>query len=174
MIPHPTGPPKWYRERTNPLSPIEDQFSAELQELAGLIEKEQWFGDQEKHHRYRVDFILKDVRLIVELDGHEYHSTPEQKEKDVLRTRYLTLAGYTVIRFTGSEVRRNVRSCTDKVRNIYKERKSRSPLKRRVMYVDYPFVQDQIDKALSFLRSYHPARKFRSPDVADVLANGIE
>jgi len=174
MIPHPTAPPKWYRDRKNNVSPIEEKFSAELKALADLIETEQWFGDKEKHHRYRVDFILKDVRLIIELDGHEYHSTSKQKEDDGLRTRYLTLAGYTVIRFTGSEIQRNAKSCVEKVRRIYKERKSRSPVKRRVMYVDYRFLVDQIDYAISFLRSYHPDREFTAPDPLEVLAHGIE
>jgi hypothetical protein len=174
MIPHPEDPPRWYRERDNKPSPIEAKFSAEFQKLAGLIETEQWFGDKERHHRYRVDFILKDVRLIIELDGHEHHSSPEQKAKDDLRTRYLTLAGYTVIRFTGGEIHRNAKSCVEKVRRIYKERKSRSPVKRRVMYVDYAFLDDQIDKALVFLKSYHAGRVFSTPSAVEVLANGID
>lgn len=69
----PETPPGWYRDRGQ--SFIEEQFSNALGDMAELIEKENWFGDSEKHSRYRVDFILKDARLIIELDGHEYHST---------------------------------------------------------------------------------------------------
>jgi hypothetical protein len=41
---------------------IEKEFSKELGDLADAIESEYWFGDHEKHDRYRVDFILKDAR----------------------------------------------------------------------------------------------------------------
>ena len=98
---HPTDetPPSWYHDRVQ--SYIEQEFQNAIEDLASAIESEHWFGDTEKHHRYRVDFILKDARLIVELDGHAYHSTKEQLEKDAIRQRYLTRAGYSVIRFTG-------------------------------------------------------------------------
>ena len=127
----PETPPGWYRSR--PPSPIEKDFSDELGELADAIEKEHWFGDENKHSRYRVDFILKDARLIVELDGHAYHSTPEQLEKDAIRQRYLTRAGYTVIRFTGREIKGDAIACVEEVRIIYNERMQREPAKYRVI-----------------------------------------
>jgi len=112
----PESPPGWYKDRGQ--SYIEKEFSKELGDLADLIEQEHWFGDPEKHSRYRVDFILKDARLIIELDGHEYHSSKEQLEKDAIRQRYLSRAGYTVIRFTGREVNRNPAACVSEVREI--------------------------------------------------------
>ncbi len=174
MIPHPTEPPEWWRKRPHEPSPIEEQFTSELEELAELIESEQWFSDKDKHHRYRVDFILKDARLIIELDGHDYHSTKEQIQKDNIRSRYLTLAGYSVIRFSGSEVHRNAKACVEKVRRIYKERISRSPVKRRVMYVDFPFVRDHLDYTISTLEMLHPDQSFSPPDPIDALVSGIE
>jgi very-short-patch-repair endonuclease len=65
----PEAPPSWYRDRGQ--SFIEKKFSDTLHDMAELFEKEHWFGDPEKHSRYRVDFILKDARLIIELDGHD-------------------------------------------------------------------------------------------------------
>ena len=91
----PKNAPSWYKDRGS--SHIETEFSKELDDLASAIEREQWFGDKVKHERYRVDFILRDARLIIELDGHAYHSTPEQLESDAIRQRYLTRAGYAVI-----------------------------------------------------------------------------
>lgn len=50
--------------------------------------------------------------LIVELDGHQFHEkTPEQAEHDRKRDRWFAANGYRVIRFTGREVWRDVRSC---------------------------------------------------------------
>jgi len=56
---------------------------------------------------YRLDFafVAKDHRLVVEVDGHEYHNrTKTQAEHDRCRDRALTLQGWRVVRFAGSEV----------------------------------------------------------------------
>ncbi|WP_048767576.1 endonuclease domain-containing protein [Oligella urethralis] len=168
----PESPPSWYRDRGQ--SYIEKEFSKELGDLADAIESEHWFGDTEKHSRYRVDFLLKDARLIVELDGHAYHSTKEQLEKDAIRQRYLSRAGYTVIRFTGREINRNPAGCVSEVRQIYKERIQRSPAKYRVMYIDYPFICRETSRALAFFKEFHPGRNF--PDVAleDFIPHAIQ
>lgn len=44
-------------------------------------------------------------RLLVECDGHDYHDrTKEQASRDRERDRRLTSGGYTVFRFTGSDI----------------------------------------------------------------------
>lgn len=138
--------PSWYRNR--PPSYIENEFTKELGEFADLIENEKWFGDSSKHFRYRVDFILMDARLIIELDGHDYHSSPEQLDKDSKRQRYLTRAGYTLIRFTGRQIVNDCNACVLEVRSIYTEIMQRKPAKYRVMYVDYPFVCKETERFL--------------------------
>jgi very-short-patch-repair endonuclease len=52
---------------------------------------------------YVVDFVVND-KFIIEIDGYEFHKTKEQREKDYKRERYLLRHGFTVIRFTGTEV----------------------------------------------------------------------
>jgi very-short-patch-repair endonuclease len=47
-----------------------------------------------------VDALWRAERLIVELDGHEYHRTRAAFERDRLRDAALQLAGYRVLRFT--------------------------------------------------------------------------
>ncbi|MDP1772740.1 MAG: DUF559 domain-containing protein [Methylobacter sp.] len=168
----PKTAPSWYRDRGQ--SYIEAEFSKELGDLASAIESEQWFGDKEKHGRYRVDFILRDARLIIELDGHAYHSSPAQLEKDAIRQRYLTRAGYTVIRFTGREINKNPASCVDEVRTIYKERIQREPAKYRVMYVDYPFVCQELSKSLLFYKELYPERDFSRPALDKIIFSAIE
>lgn len=49
------------------------------------------------------DFICLDLKLIIEVDG-EYHFTEQQTEEDMMRTRRLANMGYTIIRFTNTEV----------------------------------------------------------------------
>ncbi|HCT7102235.1 endonuclease domain-containing protein [Pseudomonas aeruginosa] len=170
---HPTSTsPSWYHDRGP--SHIEDEFSKATSDLAGLIEREHWFGDAEKHHRYRVDFILKDARLIIELDGHASHSTREQLEKDAVRQRYLSRAGYTVIRFTGREIISDVQGCVSEVRQMYEECMQRAPAKYRVMYVDYSFVTTQMIEALNFYRGIHPEKELTFQPLEKIIPHAIE
>ncbi|MGF6369782.1 very-short-patch-repair endonuclease [Paraburkholderia sp. RAU6.4a] len=164
--------PHWYRDRGP--SPIEESFSKELAELANTIEREHWFGDAEKHGRYRVDFILKDARLIIELDGHEHHSTKDQLMRDAIRQRYLTRAGYDVIRFTGREVFRNAARCVAEVRQIYTERMQHAPAKYRVLYVDYVFFERQQASALEFYRSLHPNKSLQPVSLDKFIPHAID
>lgn len=171
---HPGQPklaPAWYRDRGP--SHIETQFSAELGDLADLIESEQWFGDAEKHARYRVDFILKDARLIVELDGHAHHSTKEQLENDAIRQRYLTRAGYSVIRFTGREINRDPAACVREVREMYQERTQRAPAKYRALYIDYHFLTRQMSKAKQFYQDLHPDKSLQIPSLDLFITHAV-
>jgi len=89
---------------------------------------------------YRVDFIiLRAARpsfpgpliispvVIVECDGHDFHErTKEQASRDKERDRVLQCMGYNVLRFTGSEIWRDVNSCAEQVDWFLEESISRS------------------------------------------------
>jgi very-short-patch-repair endonuclease len=51
-----------------------------------------------------VDFLWPDCRLIVEVDGYEYHRARASFEADRARDAALTLQGYRVVRFTYRQV----------------------------------------------------------------------
>jgi very-short-patch-repair endonuclease len=51
-----------------------------------------------------VDFPWPRRRLIVEVDGYAYHRSPTAFETDRERDVHLTLAGWTVLRFTWTQV----------------------------------------------------------------------
>jgi hypothetical protein len=48
--------------------------------------------------------IVETRKIAIECDGYEYHSSPEQKISDDVRTRKLLSKGWKVIRFSGSEI----------------------------------------------------------------------
>ena len=52
---------------------------------------------------YVVDFLY-DKKFVIEIDGHEYHKSKEQRFSDYNRERYLMKLGYFVIRFMATEV----------------------------------------------------------------------
>ncbi|HEX4338097.1 MAG TPA: DUF559 domain-containing protein [Polyangiaceae bacterium] len=66
-------------------------------------------------HRYRIDFaiVAHDGRpwIACEVDGFAFHSSKEQIVYDRQRERALTAAGWTVLRFTGTEVHRDAEAC---------------------------------------------------------------
>jgi very-short-patch-repair endonuclease len=56
--------------------------------------------------------------LIAETDGYAYHSTPSAFARDRLRDQHLTLAGYTVLRFTYDQVTRTPEAVADRLRRL--------------------------------------------------------
>ncbi len=96
-------------------SPIEEMFWEEVNKnpegLNGLTY--QWPVDH-----FRIDFAVPHLNIAIELDGHEYHKTKEQRTNDAKRERYLQESGWTVIRFTGSEIFKDVEGCVNQTRRI--------------------------------------------------------
>lgn len=83
-------------------------------------------GDSGK--KYYVDFQFKtrtlaNLALLVELDGHDFHEkTKEQVRKDKERERDLIKNGYTILRYTGSEVYANPQKVVLECMGEYKKR----------------------------------------------------
>jgi very-short-patch-repair endonuclease len=86
-------------------SPIEEIFLTTAKNMGiSLV-------PQVKIEEYRVDFMVEGTKIIIELDGHDYHSTTEQRQNDSMRDRKLTQLGYKVIRFTGKQINADVVKC---------------------------------------------------------------
>jgi very-short-patch-repair endonuclease len=81
------------------------------------------FEAQAQIEEFRVDFLFTVVsedgilsRLVVECDGHDFHErTKEQAARDRSRDRALQQAGFTVFRFTGSEIYRGPLKCARQI-----------------------------------------------------------
>lgn len=67
---------------------------------------------------YKVDFLWRDQRLIVETDGYEGHSSRASFEADRARDVDLRLRGYTVIRFTYRQVTEEPRAVASSLRAL--------------------------------------------------------
>lgn len=75
--------------------------------------------------KYRTDLEIHvevdggDRVYIIECDGHDFHEkTKEQAQRDKSRDRAFISSGSTVIRFTGSEINRDVDACVEEVFKI--------------------------------------------------------
>lgn len=90
-------------------SPIEKMFWKAVQDIKLDLQPQVEVG------KYRVDFGNLARKIGVEIDGHEYHKTKEQRTADAKRERDLRRLGWQIIRFTGSEVYRNATKCVREV-----------------------------------------------------------
>lgn len=100
-------------------SPIEVKFAKGIMKYAEHILK--YVQPQINILNYRVDFLIKKFNLIIELDGHEYHKSKLQRTNDAQRERNLKLAGYEVIRFTGTEIHNDIEDCINYVLKYIEE-----------------------------------------------------
>lgn len=80
--------------------------------------------------QYRADFIIKangylpaqrvwpprlSTTIAIECDGHEFHSTEEQKIYDKTRDQYFLSQNIKTIRFSGAQIHANVNFCVDQI-----------------------------------------------------------
>lgn len=67
--------------------------------------------------RYVVDFLVQD-KYVVEIDGHDYHKTKDQRCRDYQRDRELMKNGFIIIRFTGTEIFLEPEKCVRELLDI--------------------------------------------------------
>ncbi len=65
------------------------------------------FKRQQPIGNYIVDFICKEAKIIIEIDGGQ-HNKDNNIENDKIRTEYLESKGYKVLRFWNNEIYENI------------------------------------------------------------------
>ncbi len=68
--------------------------------------------------RYIVDFVCRDKKIIIEIDGGQ-HNEVNNKEYDNQRTEYLMSKGYQVIRFWNNEIDKNLDGVYRRLKEIF-------------------------------------------------------
>lgn len=113
-------------------SPIERRFLAAIYGLQNgyMFSRCRGIVPQQQIGPYRVDFLIQiedKAPIVVECDGHDFHErTKEQARRDKARDRYLQVAGYKVLRFTGSEIWADPLDCAQQALCAAYDGKSRS------------------------------------------------
>ena len=96
--------------------------------------------------RYIADFLCKELKLVIEVDGitHQYDETGE---KDKQKTREPECAGFKVIRFTDEEVLKNMNGVMERIERVVEEMEMSSPPPLPPPAGDsYPCTPDSEDK----------------------------
>lgn len=66
--------------------------------------------------RFRFDFAVywdEKPLLLIECDGREFHSTPEQIQRDAMKNKRCLALGIPLLRFAGKEIHYNTRFCSE-------------------------------------------------------------
>lgn len=96
-------------------SPIERRL------YRGLINNHLYPIPQYKVGKYRIDLAFPHQLIAIECDGKAYHSTPKQKAQDKRKDRFLQESGWTVLRFSGSKIHRDLPGVIRKVAECVKK-----------------------------------------------------
>ncbi len=84
------------------------------------------FVRQEPIGPYFADFVCRDKRLVVEIDGAT-HSTDEDLRGHSRRTEFLRAQGYLVVRFANEDVYRNIDGVLETILLKLNELNARDP-----------------------------------------------
>lgn len=144
------------------VSPIQTMFIDACQ-LAGIE-----FDTEEQVSRYRVDCIDKSRRLVIELDGHEYHKSKTDRTADAKRDRQLHRDGYTVLRFTGTEIWNDVETCIEEVKQTLALMKPQ-PFADGAIYIDWLFFDRTSARLLTHYRQEHPQKELQLITLSQLL-----
>ena len=82
------------------------------------------FARQEPIDRYYVDFVCRERRLIIELDGGQHAESPEDRHRD----RTLCALGYRVLRIWNNDVIENLDGVLQRLLSELEKRPSLHPL----------------------------------------------
>ncbi|MGM7724390.1 endonuclease domain-containing protein [Metabacillus sp. Hm71] len=77
---------------------------------------------QERCGPYRIDLALPTYKIAIECDGKAYHSSSEQKKHDNRKNNYLRRNGWSVLRFTGSDINGNITKVIRRIERKVNER----------------------------------------------------
>lgn len=91
-----------------------------LFEEAMLAENITGYTYNYRHHMYKYDFAFVDIKLDVEIDG-ALHKRPANQEHDRVRDRWSVSQGWRVLRFTNTDVERNLAHCISVLKDALKE-----------------------------------------------------
>ena len=90
--------------------------------LWNVIKNRQFFGYRFRRQfpigKYIVDFVCREKKIIIEIDGG-HHNEKQNIKYDNKRTEYLISEGYQVIRFWNNEIDNNIYGVYKKLRILF-------------------------------------------------------
>lgn len=103
------GATKWQLDLYNALCAADDSFEMEVIERTGAYRKV-----YKTPNHYKIDIASRRLMIAVEVDGVS-HSSKKVQECDERKSTVLALRGWRVLRFTNSQIERQLSDCVQKV-----------------------------------------------------------
>ena len=108
------------------LGPDPDLTRSELERMFLKLCRRHRFPSPEVNARvgpYEVDFLWRELALIVETDGFRHHGSRAAFESDRARDAHLQALGYRVLRFTYRQVRESPAAAVASLRIVFGRRR---------------------------------------------------
>ena len=105
---------------------LRKNMTPQERKLWNILKNRQFYGYRFRRQfpieRYIVDFVCREKKIIVELDGGQ-HNQLDEIQYDIERTSFLTSEGYQVIRFWNSDIDRNLLGVYKKLQEVLADNK---------------------------------------------------
>jgi very-short-patch-repair endonuclease len=104
------------RDMRHPLTPAESKVwnNVRNRQLGPKIRR------QHPIDRFIADFYCPQAKLVIEIDG-DSHTDPDRAVYDLERTAWLQAGGYTVIRFSNDQVKNDLETVVELIRETIGE-----------------------------------------------------
>ena len=101
---------------------LRKNMTPQERKLWNILKNRQFYGYRFRRQfpieRYIVDFVCREKKIVIELDGGQ-HNHPDEIQYDIERTSVLNSEGYQVIRFWNSDIDRNLLGVYKKLQEIF-------------------------------------------------------
>ncbi|MEM1053634.1 MAG: DUF559 domain-containing protein [Pseudomonadota bacterium] len=108
--------PNWHPRNTRRARTLRRQATPAERALWEHLSRSQQgakFSRQMPVGPYYADFLCRELKLVIELDGHSHDVAPE---RDRSRDEWMRSEGYIVLRFTNDEVHENIEGVVTAIR----------------------------------------------------------
>ena len=69
---------------------------------------------------YILDFAIPDLKIDIEVDGEHYHQLGNNRDRK--RNWYLRNKGWVILRFRGNQIKNNIHTCVNEIKDTIKRR----------------------------------------------------
>ena len=109
---------------------LRKNMTPQEKKLWSVIRNRQFFGYRFRRQfpigQYIVDFICREKKIIIEIDGGQ-HNEDINIYYDNKRTEYLMTEGYNVIRFWNNDIDKNIYGVYEKLKEVFEIGKNITP-----------------------------------------------
>ena len=101
---------------------LRKNMTSQERKLWCIIRNRQFYGYRFRRQfplgQYIVDFICREKKIIIEIDGGQ-HNEIKNIQYDNKRTEYLISEGYKVMRFWNNDIDKNISGVYEKLKEVF-------------------------------------------------------